>query len=488
MADDSSSLSRPSSWSMKGYLLFWILIFLIPLRLFTGYLSVERTKYSLERAFDLTIENALHGLASLVEQEQDGRFSLNLSPQVSSLIESSQLDKVYYQVVGPQGETLAGNAVLPLNKDLQDELIFVDTTFNQVPIRLGTLRHASQKNPSQAVFIMVGHTLQGQQQVLSETLLDFIFTLFVTILCLIIVVWMTVKKSITPLADIASNLEARSAADFSPLPSTRLPSEIQPVISSFNVLLKQVEDEISSQKRLLENAAHELKTPLAGIKTLTQLIITEADTNKRDELLSQLKASVDRTSNLTKKLLSASNTTTLVKRTESFAKCNLVHIAKEVVLHYFREAQSLDIDLGYEGPESPVYVWGEDGALHEMISNLVENGLRYSFAGCQVTVRIDAEPTVVLSVIDNGRGIAPEDRSLVFERFYRILGTQVEGSGLGLAIVKEVADAFGGSIKITDGPSGSGCCFSVSFPYAAKNKERASYNMKSVPSYAAIEK
>jgi len=473
---------------MKGYLLFWILIFLIPLRLFTGYLSVERTKYGLERAFDLTIENALHGLASIVEQEPDGRYVLNLSPQVKSLIESSQLDEVYYQVVGPQGEMLAGNAMLSFDKEASEELSFTDTTFRDKPIRLGTLLHSSAKTPNQVVRIMVGHTLLGQAQVLSETLIDFILTLFLTILCLIIVVWMTVKKSIKPLAEISANLASRNSADFSALPSANLPSEIQPVVTSFNVLLKQIEQEIHSQKRLLENAAHELKTPLAGIKTLTQLIMTEADDEKRDELLSQLKISVDRTANLTKKLLSASHATSLSKRSDSFGLCNLVHVANEVVLTHFREAQILNIDLGYEGPESPVSVWGEESALYEMVSNLVENALRYSYAGCQVTVRIETKPTAVLSVIDNGRGIAPEDKPLVFDRFYRVLGTKVEGSGLGLAIVKEVADAFGATIKISDGPSGSGSCFSVSFKNAAYSKDSASYISRDALSHVVLQK
>jgi two-component system sensor histidine kinase TctE len=216
--------------------------------------------------------------------------------------------------------------------------------------------------------------------------------------------------------------------------------------------------------------------------------MTETDNKKRDELLSQLKVSVDRTANLTKKLLSASHATSLSKRSDSFGLCNLVHVANEVILNYFREAQALNIDLGYEGPESLVSVWGEEGALYEMVSNLVENALRYSSAGCQVTVRIETKPNVVLSVIDNGRGIAPEDKPLVFERFYRVLGTKVEGSGLGLAIVKEVADAFGATVKISDGPSGSGSCFSVSFKNAAPYKESASYISREALSRAALQK
>ena len=472
MNSDDSNQKKSRVWSMKKRLILGLLVLLIPLRLLMGYLSLDRTEASLVRAFDLGIEDNMLGLATLATIH-DGKVVLNVTPQTRKLLENNALDSIFYQVIGPNGEYLDGNAHLPLPKSDQNEASFTDDVLNQDEIRLGTLRQEIEEDGVKTHFyVQVAQTLRGRYHAFYFTLFDFIETLILTSLLIVVAVWWCVRRSLLPLENIKRDLIRRGPLDFRSLDENQVAIELRPLVQAFNTLLACLDTDINVQRRFLENAAHELKTPLAGLKTQIELTMRESNPQKRSALLSDIKVSVDRTSNLSKKLLAVSNASALRTQTRRFDRCDLVKIAQDVIIAYLPEADQRGIDLGYGSEENSVIVLGDSSALYELIANLVENALRYTPEGGKVTVLIEDSPNPKICVVDDGRGIPIELREQVFERFYRVLGTKVEGSGLGLAIVKEIAASHNAEIKVESGFDQRGTLISISFPVHNLQQEK----------------
>jgi len=451
-------------WSMKKRLILGLLVLLIPLRFLMGYLSLDRMEASIIKAFDLGIEDNMRGLATLASV-RDGKVVLDVSEQTQRMLENNTLDSIFFQVIGANGEYIGGNAHLPLPTSDSNDPTFIDSKLNQDEIRLGTMKQEISGDGVQTHFyIQVAQTLRGRYHAFYFTLFDFIETLVLTSLLIAVSVWWCVRRSLMPLEKIKRNLIERGPLDFRPLDETPVAIELRPLVQAFNTLLSCLDNDMNVQRRFLENAAHELKTPLAGLKTQIELTMRESNPQKRSSLLSDIKVSVDRTSNLSKKLLAVSNASALRAQTRGFTRCDLVKISEDVILAYLPEADAKSIDLGFVSDDQSAIVMGDSSALYELVANLVENAIRYSTKGGKVTVQVNDGLTPTLSVADDGRGIPVELREQVFERFYRVLGTKVEGSGLGLAIVKEIAETHHAKIRVESGPNDQGTIISIFFP------------------------
>ena len=468
------NLKRSSTriWSMKKRLIIGLLVLLIPLRLLMGYLSLVRTEASTIRAFDVGIEDNLRGLATLL-RVRDNKLEFDATPQILSLLEHNTFDLIFYQILGPNGEYLGGNATLPKPTDLHSEVSFSDQLLQQEEIRLGTLRGVIDINGKEnSYFIQVGQTLRGRYHALNSTLMDFFETLILTSLLIIAVVLWCVRKSLMPLDILTQDLIRRGPLDLRPLDQNQVVVELRPLVQAFNSLLARLDTDMSVQRRFLENAAHELKTPLAALKTQIELALRETNQNKRSSLLAEIMVGVNRTSNLSKKLLAVSDASALKARLKYFVPCDLVGIAKDVIMAYLPEATAKGIDLGFDGEANAVTVMGDASSLYEMIANLVENAIRYSHSGGRVSVLVNDDFNPSLSVVDDGRGIPNELHDRVFERFFRILGTKVEGSGLGLAIVKEIVESHDATIAIQSGIGKTGTTINITFKAALFPQEK----------------
>jgi two-component system sensor histidine kinase TctE len=248
-----------------------------------------------------------------------------------------------------------------------------------------------------------------------------------------------------------------------------VPEEVAPLVRSINDLLQRLDHSMAIQRQFLADAAHQLKTPLAGLRTQAELAAREIDGGRGDpktmrHSLRQIAVSSQRAAHMVNQLLS-------MARADADSTAlrpqwvDLGAIARNVVRDFVPRAMERRIDLGYEGPEDetgaslPARMMGEPVLLGELVRNLVDNALQYTPAGGTVTARVlhdPATPELVLEVEDTGPGIAPGERDLVFRPFYRALGTQVDGSGLGLAIVQEVAARHGATVTIDDARPRSG--------------------------------
>jgi two-component system sensor histidine kinase TctE len=270
----------------------------------------------------------------------------------------------------------------------------------------------------------------------------------------------------------------------SPIEERDAPEEVAPLVGAINDLLARLDQSISTQKHFLADAAHQLKTPLAGLRTQAELAQREIDAGQQDprslkRSLQHIARSSQRAAHMVNQLLSmarAEDKETALRKQE----VRLDRLAREAVHDFVPKALEKRIDLGYEGPENsdaPVgRLIGQPLLIRELVRNLVDNALQYTPAGGEVTVRVMPDPfgqVVVLQVEDSGPGIPEAERELVFQAFYRALGTDVDGSGLGLAIVKEIATQHGASVTITDARprtaahtpgQGPGALFTLRFP------------------------
>jgi two-component system sensor histidine kinase TctE len=275
---------------------------------------------------------------------------------------------------------------------------------------------------------------------------------------------MGVTRGLAPLQKLSGEVARRTATDLAPLTLKRAPVEVSPLIGAIDQLMARVRDAIAVQRRFIEDASHQLRTPLAVLRTQAESALREEEPAAVRQALAQLRDNSQATSHLASQLLSLARAEPLAELSDESEVVDLAVVAREVCSALVPDALAGRADLGFE-EEGPALIRARPLLIRELIGNLVDNALRYAPAGT-VTVRV-ARPSperVLLVVEDDGPGIPAGERSRVFERFYRIRGTRGDGAGLGLAIVREIASRYRGTVQLADGPGGKGLRVEVRFP------------------------
>jgi len=403
-----------------------------------------------------------------------------------SLLRVDDADTLYVQVLGHRGELVAGEARLTVPEDegpREARVRFRDDMIGEEPVRVAWVwLVASGSGNDTDALVQVAETLGKRSQLATEIIKGVILPQFVILPLAVLLVWYALTRGIRPLADLQQRIRQREISDLSPIPEGDVPDEVAPLVRAINELLERLDRSVATQRHFLADAAHQLKTPLAGLRTQAELAAREIDSGRGDPAsmrhsLHQIAVSSQRAAHMVNQLLAmarAEDTGQALRR----HTVDLAQVVRDVVRDFVPQAMERRIDLGYEGPDGPDVsaascVWGEPVLLGELARNLVDNALHYTPGGGTVTARISTDPwgAVLLQVEDTGPGIAPAERELVFQAFYRALGTQVDGSGLGLAIVLEVAQRHGAQITVGDArPRGvdpaltPGALFTVRFP------------------------
>jgi two-component system sensor histidine kinase TctE len=271
------------------------------------------------------------------------------------------------------------------------------------------------------------------------------------------------------LSELQNRIRGRRSDDLSPIEVGQVPEEITPLVDSLNDMLARLSQTIQMQKRFIADAAHQLKTPLAGMRMQSELALRQDKQEEIHKSLLQLAKSSGAATRLVNQLLALARAENQNPQSKSFVPLELGELARSAVHDFVQISFARQIDLGFEQPGYPVTVIGNPLTLREMLNNLIDNALHYTPRGGSITVRVrasDDSQFAYLEVEDTGPGIPVAERSHVFERFYRILGSDVEGSGLGLAIVREIAQQHDAEIDIFNNPRSHdqklpGCLFRV---------------------------
>ena len=380
------------------------------------------------------------------------------------LLRPDDNDDLYFQVLGTRGELVAGDADLPVPTDVSPsaELRFRDDVVRQDSVRVAYL-WVPLPGASEGVLVQMAETLDKRSRLATEIIKGVILPQFVILPLAVLLVWLALARGIRPLADLQQRIRQRESTDLSPIEDRHVPEEVAPLVGAINDLLQRLDQSIASQRHFLADAAHQLKTPLAGLRTQAELAEREIDSGHGDprsmkHSLQQISLSSQRAAHMVNQLLAmarAEDKEQALRRQD----VDLAAITMETVRDFVPKAMEKRIDLGYEGPTASdgsnagAHLRGQPVLVRELVRNLVDNALQYTPAGGTVTARVTPDPfgqVVVLQVEDTGPGIAPAERALVFQPFYRALGTNVDGSGLGLAIVHEIAQQHDAAIDIDD--------------------------------------
>ena len=457
--------------SLFGEILDWMLtplLLLWPISLALTWLVAQNIA---GKPFDRALEYNVQALSKLVVVKNN-QVQFNLTGPAREILRADDTDRVYYQVLGTRGEYLGGEHDLPLPPDddkgndgevrlredkIQGEDIRVAYTWIKVdmkfPVPAG--KNASREPAPQTVLVQVAETLEKRKTLATEIVKGTMVPQFVTLPLAVLLVWLALVRGIKPLAQLEKRIRARKPDDMSPLDDTAVPEEVAPLVSSINDLLSRLKVSLTAQKRFLADAAHQLKTPLAGLRMQADLAQRETDADELKKSLKHIGRASIRATHTVNQLLALARAET-TGRSLAKQRIDLVNIAREAMSDSVPHAIEKKIDLGYDGPaagQQPTQLEGNATLLKEMVRNLLDNAIAYTPENGQVTLRLLTDRfsgVLVLLVEDSGPGIPESERELVFQPFYRALGTNVDGSGLGLAIVLEIANQHDAVITIED--------------------------------------
>ena len=444
--------------SLFGEILDWMLtplLLLWPISLALTWLVAQNIA---GKPFDRALEFNVQALAKLVSVK-NGQVSFNMTGPAREILRADDTDQVFYRVTGTHGEHLSGEGDLPApppddEKTQDGEVRLREDLIGGEDVRVAyTWVRVDVKGANQTVLVQVGETLEKRKTLAREIVKGTMVPQFVTLPLAVLLVWLALVRGIKPLAQLERRIRARKPDDMSPLDDTAVPEEVAPLVSSMNDLLSRLKVSLTTQKRFLADAAHQLKTPLAGLRMQADLAQRETDADELKKSLKHIGQASMRATHTVNQLLALARAETTSR---SLAKhpLDLVDVVSEVMADSVPRALEKQIDLGYEGPAPGVratWVVGNATLLKELVRNLLDNAIAYTPEHGVVTLKLMTDrysDVLVLLVEDSGPGIAESERELVFQPFYRALGTNVDGSGLGLAIVLEIANQHDALISI----------------------------------------
>ncbi|MEJ8821856.1 sensor histidine kinase N-terminal domain-containing protein [Variovorax humicola] len=465
--------------SLFGEILDWMLtplLLLVPVSIGVTWLVAQGIA---NRPFDRALEYNVQTLGALVTV-QDKQVQFYLPQPSRDILRADDTDRVYYQVRSAEGELLGGDSDLPLppeDETPSDEHVWLrDERMRDDPVRVAYTWVQPPLPGSGLVLVQVAETRRKQEVLATEIIKGVLLPQFAILPLAILLIWLALVRGIKPLSELEDRIRERKIDDLSPLDETSVPVEVAPLVMSVNGLLTRLKESIAVQRRFLADAAHQLKTPLAGLRMQADLAQREgASADDLKQSLKQIGRSSIRATHTVNQLLA-------LARAEggggaiSRQSCDLARLTIEVVREAVPRAIERRIDLGYDGadPGTPgVMLEGNATLLKELVRNLIDNALNYTPSSIErpgvVTVRVLADPfgrVAMLQVEDSGPGIPLHERTLVFEPFYRVLGNEVDGSGLGLPIVMEIARQHQAKVELDDARPGRqppGALFSVRF-------------------------
>ena len=454
-------MKRHEQRSLFGEILDWMLTPLLLLWPISLALTWFVAQGLANKPFDRTLEYNAYALAELLSV-QDGHVRVNLTPTGTGVLRADESDVVYFQVLAPSGALLAGERDLPAPPPgavvSGDEVHLRDAELHGTDVRVAYIWVHLMEADFRPALVQVAET-RNKRSVLATEIIKGVLLPQVFVLPLaLLLVWLALTRGIKPLHQLEERIRRRKPGDLSPLDNKAVPIEVAPLVESVNDLLDRLHDSVATQKRFLADAAHQLKTPLAGLRM-------QADLAQRGSTSTEeLKQSLLQIGRASVRATHAVNQLLALARAEGGAATlqrehlNLAEIVIEAVHDSVPHALEKHIDLGYDGASAEdihARLEGNATLLAELVRNLLDNAINYTPSSLNqpgvVTARVVTDPfgqVLLLQVENSGPGIPASERELIFQPFYRSLGHEADGSGLGLSIVREIARQHGAQITV----------------------------------------
>ncbi|GLQ99554.1 sensor histidine kinase [Dyella mobilis] len=389
------------------------------------------------------------------------RFDPEYRPMSWMRLYSGARESFVYRVSMADGSTLAGDESLPIAVgEIIDNLTYGDVHHRGLLFRTASYHTIVAGAP---IIVTVGETVHRRDTVVRR--LDTVVGLSDGIQLLLVfgVCMFGITVALRPINRLRDQITRREPSSLQPLPLEPVPGEVRPLVKSLNTLLVTVRDSTLAQQHFLTNAAHQLRTPLTGLKAQLEVLASETRDSAQQERISRLQGSVDRLAHTANQLLALARAEPSAHGPGDSVEIQLGTLIEAVVGSMLDRALAHDIDLGAECEAAQVH--GVYWLLHELLINLVDNAIRHTPRGGNITLRCGLHQNApYLEVEDSGPGIPPAERERVRERFYRAAGSDGQSSGLGLAIVEEIARSHRARFEILDAREGTGARMRITFP------------------------
>ena len=449
--DASARTSPPTATpghglSLKRQLLLWLLLPQLVLWLVGGALTYRIALRYAEKGIDQSLTQSVQSLARQVKPIGSGLL-IDFPRAAQDIIEQDPKDRVSYMVSSPPGSFLLGNSPLPAPPanmhPITGEPLLYNVTIDGKPMRVALLDvNYGAPISSQRLRVQVAKSLAVQQRITADLVEDMLVPLLLLGTLLSVLVYGGISRGLGPLTRLQAQLGDRhehSLSALHPIEMTQAPQEVHALAGAVNQLLAVVRRSLSQEKRFINDAAHQLRTPLAGLISQTELALQETSPQALQDRLGKVLAGAQRSAHLVHQLLTLARNEAEVK----LRPLDAAALAREVAREWTPRALAAGIDLGYEGEDS-LMLEGEKLLLREALGNLLDNALIYAGTGSVVTLRVARHAgEAILEVEDNGPGLSEPDLTHIFERFWR--ASEIPGGcGLGLAIVAEIAHRHGG--------------------------------------------
>lgn len=450
--------------SIRSRIVLTLVSALVVAGLVASWATYHSTRTELSGIFDEQLRHTALELIERGDNEIQYTILVGQSPEMRYLVQiyDAATNRVY---LSRQAETLPLAEHVGFS-DITDE---AGTKWRQYVATVGTK------------IIQVAQPVDVRDKLAVSSAMHIVQPMLMLIPFLAIAIWFVIVQALQPLNRTARAVAKRSPSSLTPIDTEGLPYELKSLVDAINSLMKRLGESLNAQQRFASDAAHELRTPLAAIKLQAQLLSRAKDPETRAKYAGRLQEGVARATRLVQQLLTIARLDPDA-HDKPMSEFDLAAVAQASVEDLVSSAQAKHITLSSTG--SSLTMVGMEDAIRLMITNLTDNAIRYTPEGgrIEVAVKDDGDCHAVITVTDDGPGIAPEERSRVFERFYRALGTKVSGTGLGLAIVSRIVQMHNGTITINDGfvrpphdgePEGFGAQFMVRLPLCAAPNQAA---------------
>ena len=456
----------PGSRSLRRHLLSWLLLPQLVLWLAAAAVTYNVAVRYADRANDHGLYLSSRALARQVKPIDSGLL-VDFPRAAKDIIEADPDDRVYYMVSSPPGEFILGNHKLPPPPEAADTLRPDRPTFydgqvdtsegSSVQVRVAAiLLDYGEPSLKQRMLVQVAKSRVSREALARNILIDTVLPLSVLVLAMSALVWAGVRTGLAPLARLREAVSGRGPNDLAPIELHSAPEEVRDLAAAVNTLLAAVHASVVEQRRFISDAAHQLRTPLAGLKSQSELALKEATDPALRARLERVRESAARSAHLVTQLLTLARAEPESLATLGRSRFDLRRLVQDLTAEMVPRALGEGIDLGLDDgdgdtPRSPLTIEGNALLIREAVVNLIDNAIRYAGRGTEITVRVRSDPDLpdmaLVEVDDTGPGLPVALHEQVFDRFFR--GTnEGRGCGLGLAIVKEIVERHRGRVRL----------------------------------------
>jgi len=457
---------RNSRQSLRARLLTTLLVPLTALLLLNSLITYIGALIYANHVHDVNlVDDTLTLVQMMASKSPDGR----VAPQAEFLLEYEPEGRNYFSVFSASHGLIAGNPSLKPPGGL-----FIDGKAPQLynvqierhALRAASIQMANPREPGDQLEVTVAETLRDRRLEARQILLLSIPAQALLIIASFLLVWLGVSTGLRQLEPLTNQLANREH-DLAPIGDAEVPVEILPLTRTIDGLFARLRGMLALHERFIADAAHQLRTPLAGLSVHAERAQASADPATIKDALDHIQRLIRRANRTSSQLLALTRAQTAEHEAGDTERLDLALVIPELIGQRVHEALAADIDLGYDGPAGPLWIEGDRHRLQEMLDNLIDNGLRYAGRGSLMTVSLERESnTVCLAVEDNGPGVPHAWIERLGERFFRVPGSEEQGSGLGLAIVQRIAEWHNARVRYRSGSSGRGLRVEVAFPQA----------------------